>query len=101
MTNYESNADAQPGLPVRFHYFLPSPLEATVQIHAKDWAAAGKVQRLWNRDASVWTGADESKWLGWLDIVERQQADEAVFAAIAADVKQAGFEHALLLGMGG
>lgn len=101
MSNYESNANAKTSSQVRFHYFLPSPLEATVQIHAKDWAGANKVQRLWNRDASVWTGADESRWLGWLDIVERQQADEAVFAAIAADVKQAGFEHALLLGMGG
>ena len=25
--------------------------------------------RLWHRDASVWTGSDESKWLGWLDVV--------------------------------
>ncbi len=25
------------------------------------------VERIWARDASLWTGADEAKWLGWLD----------------------------------
>ena len=30
-------------------------------------AAAELVERIWARDATVWTGADEAKWLGWLD----------------------------------
>ena len=25
------------------------------------------IDRIWERDATVWTGADEAKWLGWLD----------------------------------
>jgi len=25
------------------------------------------VERIWARDATVWTGAGEDKWLGWLD----------------------------------
>ncbi len=25
------------------------------------------VERIWERDATVWTGTDEAQWLGWLD----------------------------------
>ena len=25
------------------------------------------VERIWERDPSVWTGGDEAQWLGWLD----------------------------------
>jgi transaldolase/glucose-6-phosphate isomerase len=58
-------------------------------------------KKIWSRDASFWTGADESQWLGWLDIVDRQleRADE--FRRFAAEVQDRGFSHALLLGMGG
>ena len=27
-------------------------------------------QKLWDKDASLWTGEDEGKWLGWLTIVD-------------------------------
>ena len=29
--------------------------------------AAELVERIWARDASLWTGSDEARWLGWLD----------------------------------
>ena len=29
-----------------------------------------RTRRLWAKDASLWTGADEAKWLGWLDALE-------------------------------
>ena len=28
---------------------------------------SGLTERIWERDATVWTGGDEAKWLGWLD----------------------------------
>ena len=31
------------------------------------------VRRIWAYDASVWTGADEDQWLGWLDVVTRMR----------------------------
>ena len=61
----------------------------------------GKVRRLWGRDASLWTGSDESNWLGWLDITEDQLAHKQHLEEVAKDVKAAGFKYALLLGMGG
>ena len=66
-----------------------------------DWQNNRKVERLWARDASLWTGKDENKWLGWLDIVDEQQSTIRRFTNFAAEVKDAGLSHALLLGMGG
>ncbi len=67
----------------------------------EDWRVNGKVRRLWAGDASIWSGQDESSWLGWLHIVDGQQENAETFTKIAADVKAAGFKHVLLLGMGG
>ena len=57
--------------------------------------------RLWSRDASVWTGGDESKWLGWLDIVEAQLNDGGRFTKFSQEVRERDFTDILLLGMGG
>ena len=59
------------------------------------------MRRLWERDASVWTGGDEARWLGWLDAVEREREAVPELLRFAAEVKASGFRHALLLGMGG
>ena len=82
-------------------YMLPEKLESLVNNSIADWKQNNKVRRLWQRDASLWTGTDESNWLGWLDISEKQLAQLSVFKQLAADVKKARFKHALLLGMGG
>jgi transaldolase/glucose-6-phosphate isomerase len=80
---------------------LPEKLESLVKASLDDWKKNDKVRRLWQRDASIWTGSDEGQWLGWLDITEKQLAQLDVFKKVAADVKKAKFKHALLLGMGG
>jgi len=82
-------------------YTLPGDLAAAVKTSVDDWRANGKVRRLWQRDASLWTGADEANWLGWLGITEEQIARIDDLAKVAADAKSGGFAHVLLLGMGG
>ena len=82
-------------------YMLPEKLEALVKASLEDWKKNDKVRRLWQRDASVWTGSDEGQWLGWLDITDKQVSQLDAFKKIAADVKKAKFKQALLLGMGG
>jgi transaldolase/glucose-6-phosphate isomerase len=82
-------------------YKLPEKLASGVAASLDDWKKNNKVARLWNKDKTVWTGDDEDKWLGWLGITEEQIANISALQAIAADVKKAGFKHALLLGMGG
>ncbi|MGC1870903.1 MAG: bifunctional transaldolase/phosoglucose isomerase [Acidobacteriaceae bacterium] len=83
-----------------FRYSRPANLELDFSGAVTDWEK-GKIDRLWARDASLWTNQDESKWMGWLDIVERQQKDLEKFRALAQDIQAAGFQYALLLGMGG
>jgi transaldolase/glucose-6-phosphate isomerase len=82
-------------------YSLPDPINQQLTEAIDDWKMAGKVRRLWARDASLWTGTDESNWMGWLGITEDQLAHKQHLEDIAKDVKSAGFKHALLLGMGG
>src|SRR5260370_9211371 len=59
------------------------------------------VRRLWAGDATLWTGSDEVKWLGWRRIVDDRLAHLDGLQRLAADVKSSGFSHLLLLGMGG
>lgn len=82
-------------------YTLSDKLEADVNASLADWKKNGKVKRLWQGDPSLWSGADEGKWLGWLHIVEEQQAAIDALKEIGSDIKQAKFKDALLLGMGG
>lgn len=65
----------------------------------EEWRASAKIRRLWQRDKSVWTGADEDKWLGWLDSAAK--ADVADYEDYAGRVKGQKFADAVVLGMGG
>jgi transaldolase/glucose-6-phosphate isomerase len=60
-----------------------------------------KFPALWAKDAALWTGGDEGKWLGWLDIVAREQDDLASLEGFARDVKREGWRDVVLIGMGG
>jgi len=82
-------------------YSVPKELERSLEEAIEDWKMAGKVRRLWARDASLWTGSDEGNWLGWLGVMEDQLGNKQHLEAVATDVKTTGFKHALLLGMGG
>jgi transaldolase / glucose-6-phosphate isomerase len=82
-------------------FSLPSQMAEAVTAALHDWDAHDKIKKLWARDASLWTGADEAKWLDWLSIVGEQQKNATRFTKFAEEVEDAGFSHALLLGMGG
>ncbi len=80
---------------------LPDDLMSQLTETLDDWRINGKVGRVWARDASLWTHADEGNWLGWLRITEDRLARIQHLTEIAEEVRKAGFSHALLLGMGG
>ena len=80
---------------------LPETLSAAVNGAVADWQSGGKMQRLWQRDATLWTGGDEANWLGWLDIVDEQIAQHDQLLKVAKEVQLRRFQHVLLLGMGG
>ena len=64
---------------------LPADLDDAVRATLRAWTAEGKVERLWARDATLWTGGSEASWLGWLDIIDAQLA-EANAAVPAVDL---------------
>jgi glucose-6-phosphate isomerase len=65
-------------------------------------APAELVERIWARDATLWTGTDEAKWLGWLDEPMRMHSRIDDLLRFAEDVAAPGvIDTFVLLGMGG
>jgi transaldolase/glucose-6-phosphate isomerase len=64
------------------------------------WRKDGLIRRLWAMDASLWTGADEAKWGGWLRVVDDEMSDLSV-QGLADHVRDQHFSDVVLLGMGG
>ena len=59
----------------------------------EDWGASGKLRRLWKADASLWTGADEDRWLGWLEVAARQGCGCQIGVYFATRVAALGQPH--------
>ena len=60
------------------------------------------VERIWARDATLWTGGDEAKWLGWLDEPMRMRSRIGDLLRFAEEVAAPGvIDTFVLLGMGG
>jgi transaldolase/glucose-6-phosphate isomerase len=83
----------------RQSFKLPADLTPAVEQSIDDWRRNDKVHRLWRGDATLWTGDDEGKWLGWLSITDDQLAHIEHLKNVAEDTRT--FKHAVLLGMGG
>lgn len=92
---------AEGSLTGEFSFKLPRPLQKAFEGAARQWESDQKTRRLWERDATLWTGNDESRCLGWLDIVDQQLTGLSKFQALTAEVQEDGFTHLLVLGMGG
>jgi transaldolase/glucose-6-phosphate isomerase len=58
------------------------------------------VERIWSRDPTVWTGRDETRWLGWLDSAVRGLEDVDLMLTLA-DAVEGTVDDVVLLGMGG
>jgi transaldolase/glucose-6-phosphate isomerase len=56
------------------------------------------VERIWERDPSVWTAGDEAQWLGWLDEPARMRERVGALQQVAAGVEAVDVG---LSGMGG
>lgn len=72
-----------------------------VDAQLDDWRAAGKVRRLWDRDASLWSNDDEASWLGWLDIVASWNKHGAILDTVAERTRGNDIDHVVVMGMGG
>jgi transaldolase/glucose-6-phosphate isomerase len=63
--------------------------------------------RIWHRDPDLWKAGDAAhaavirNRLGWLDVTQTMRARQAEFIGLAGEVREAGWTHCVLLGMGG
>ena len=78
---------------------LPDALGEAVKARLETARAEAWSRRLWKADASLWTGKDEAKWLGWIAAARGDQVEGQGLDAFAGEARR--FKHAVLLGMGG
>jgi transaldolase/glucose-6-phosphate isomerase len=77
----------------------PPELKTDVDTRLKDAASAAWSRRMWAADASLWTSADEARWLGWLSAASGGAVDLGELKSLAGEARC--YRHAVLLGMGG
>lgn len=76
-------------------------MTSAVDAEMEAWRKDGRIRRLWAGDKSLWSGAKEDKWVGWLRIVEQELSDLERLRGFAEHVKKVEFTDVVLLGMGG
>jgi len=80
-----------------FKFSLPDAINDRYEETIAECRESKLVERIWAKDATVWTGDDESKWLGWLNVVDSELASLDKYSELADH----GFDDVLLMGMGG
>ncbi len=82
-------------------FALPEKLKQSYKAEIQKTIEDKRISRIWEKDASVWTGKDESKWLGWLDVVGEELQNLQRYRDLRQDIEGEGFSDILLMGMGG
>ncbi|WP_076072715.1 bifunctional transaldolase/phosoglucose isomerase [Sphingomonas montana] len=78
---------------------LPKSLDEAVETRLGTMRKDAWSRRLWAGDATLWTGKDEAKWLGWLAAGKGEQVDTDALEDLQGTTK--GKADVVLLGMGG
>ena len=79
---------------------LNPKLAQAVSAALENWDREDNTTRLWSGDSSLWTGADENDWLGWLALADGLGRSPQL-EQLVGEIRQEGLSHLLLLGMGG
>ena len=82
-------------------FLLADPEVASI---VDDWVSSQLCRRLWEADHTLWApepAPDITNRLGWLDLPRAMRAEVENLEAFAAEVRDDGYDRALVLGMGG
>ncbi|MEZ5307327.1 MAG: hypothetical protein R2684_09305 [Pyrinomonadaceae bacterium] len=85
----------------RFSYSLPDKVAHDFADVLPSWYSQSLVASIWQKKAGLWTDSGEESWMGWLDIANREVGNIEAYEGFARELRDAGFEHYVLLGMGG
>ena len=89
---------------------LPPRQSSSLGDHLPDVEAALRdlqdrevIKRIWSKDHTVWKPdpTEISDRLGWLNVTESMADQAPALQSFADEVKEAGYRHVVLLGMGG
>jgi len=83
--------------------FRPESCRAAAGEARKAMAAGRVAERIWRKDHTLWKPEPKgiADRLGWLDSPRAMQGRLAEIASVVEDIRNDGFNFALLLGMGG
>jgi glucose-6-phosphate isomerase len=81
-------------------------LQETLNNQFTAFSKRSVIKRLWEKDYTIWRSEEEHKKsilnrLGWLNSVALMQENADNLISFANDIKNAGYTHAVVLGMGG
>lgn len=85
------------------------PYVKRVEERLNSWRKSDLTLRVWAKDPTAWMGSKRKvthavelvNRLGWLNTPELMQAQVGELAAFAREIRDEGFQHVVLLGMGG
>ncbi len=80
---------------------VPAKFEAAVGHAVIDWQRQQNSARLWAGDASLWTGAGEERWLGWLGLAGHGLGQLGVLSTMTPAMLGGAIDDVVVLGMGG
>ena len=82
---------------------VPAEFESALDRALIDWQREQNSARLWAGDASLWTGAGEEHWLGWLGLAEHGLGQLDLLSTISPTMLGGAMEidDVVVLGMGG
>ena len=92
------------GRPKTIQSAIPDELEPPIIERIKQAAREEVAKRIWQKDESLWGGPgvpEIGNRLGWLTISDKMLEHAPELDEFAAKAREQGFEHAVLLGMGG
>jgi transaldolase/glucose-6-phosphate isomerase len=105
LTGIESKRESiVTGRPPAVDADLPAELEQPVAERLRRAKDEDVVRRIWWRDGTLWAPAGTPELtdrLGWLGIAEKMEDSLDELDAFVAEVREAGYTDAVLLGMGG
>jgi len=74
---------------------------AELESEAAAWVQEGKTHALWRKEASIFSDADESIWMGWLDLPSSSPEVAIGTAGLREAIRNHPADTAVVIGMGG
>ncbi len=81
--------------------FALGEAQADVDAAAEAWTQEGRTRALWRKQAAIFSDADESRWMGWLDLPTASPDVAIARASLREAVRQHPADTAVVIGMGG